>query len=70
MEAQETPKVNMCIPLVFWVDSLGNLQSVGEGLVELGNLGGDAEVDGAVTDLNNQTADELGVDLFSTYEYT
>lgn len=45
------------------MDSLGNLQSVGEGLVELGNLGGDAEVNGAVTDLNDQTTDELGVDL-------
>lgn len=45
------------------MDSLGNLQSVGEGLVELGNLRGDAEVNGAVTDLNDQTTDELGVDL-------
>lgn len=42
---------------------LTNLQGIGEGLVELGDLGRHAQVDGAVTDLNDQTADQLGVDL-------
>ena len=41
-----------------------NLQSVGEGLVELGDLGRHAEVDGAVTDLDDKSTDELGVNLF------
>jgi hypothetical protein len=40
-----------------------NLQSVGEQLVKLGQLGGDGEVDGAVTDLDNETAQDGGVDL-------
>ena len=41
-----------------------NLQSISESLVELGDLGGDAQVDGAVTDLDNEPADDVGVDLF------
>jgi hypothetical protein len=40
-----------------------NLQSVGEQLVKLGQLGGDGQVDGAVTDLDNETAQDGGVDL-------
>lgn len=39
------------------------LQSVGKELVELGDLGGDAKVNGTVADLNNEATDDLGVDL-------
>lgn len=45
-----------------WED-ISNLQSIGEGLVQLGDLGRNAEVDGAVTDLDDETTDEVGVDL-------
>ena len=38
------------------------LQRVGEELVHLGDLGGDGEVDGAVADLDDETAEDLGVD--------
>lgn len=40
-----------------------NLQGVGEELVHLGKLGGDAEVDRPVADLDNKTTDDIGVDL-------
>jgi hypothetical protein len=40
-----------------------NLQSVGKELVHLGHLGGDAEVDCPVTDLDDEPADNVGVDL-------
>lgn len=43
-----------------------NLQSIGKGLVELGDLGRDAEVDGAVADLQDEAADDVGVDLSQT----
>lgn len=39
------------------------LQSIGEELVQLGHLGGDAEVDGAVGNLDDETANDLRVDL-------
>lgn len=39
------------------------LQHVSKGLVELGNLGRNAEVDGAAADFNGQAAEEVGVDL-------
>lgn len=44
-----------------------NLQSIGKGLVELGDLGRDAEVDGAVTDLQDEAADDVGVDLLHSH---
>lgn len=40
-----------------------NLQSIGKGLVELGQLGRDAEVDGAIADLHDEAADDFGVNL-------
>lgn len=40
------------------------LQSVRQGLVEFGNLGGDAEVDGPVTDFDDESAEDVGVDLY------
>jgi hypothetical protein len=40
-----------------------NLQRVGEELVHLGDAGGDAEVDGAVANLDDESADDVGVDL-------
>jgi hypothetical protein len=40
-----------------------NLQNIGKGLVELGDLGRDAEVDGAVAHLQDEAADDVGVDL-------
>lgn len=40
-----------------------NLQGVGEELVHLGDAGGNAEVDGSVANLNDETTNDLGVDL-------
>ena len=45
-----------------------SLQAVGQELVELGDLGGDGEVDGAVTDLDDQAAEDLGVHLVPDLE--
>lgn len=45
-----------------------DLQAVGEDLVHLGDAGGDAEVDGAVTDLDDETADNVRVDLVGDLE--
>lgn len=42
---------------------MNKLQVVSEELVHLGDAGGDAEVDGSVADLDNETTDNLGVDL-------
>ena len=39
------------------------LQSVREELVHLGDAGRDAQVDGSVADLDNESANNLGVDL-------
>jgi hypothetical protein len=39
------------------------LQAVLEQLVHLGHLGGDGEVDGAVADLDDETAADIRVDL-------
>lgn len=44
-------------------EAILHLQSIGKSLVQLGDLGGDAEVDGAVTDLDNESTDEVRVDL-------
>ena len=40
-----------------------HLQGVRQELVHLGDAGGDAEVDGAVADLDDEPADDVGVDL-------
>lgn len=39
------------------------LQGVGQELVHLGDAGRDAEVDGSVTDLDDESANNVGVDL-------
>lgn len=39
------------------------LQSVGESLVKLGELRGDAEVDCSAIELNNESTNDLWVDL-------
>lgn len=44
--------------------NLYNLHSLLKSLVELGDLGGNAQVNGTVTDLDDETTDELRVDLF------
>lgn len=40
-----------------------HLQGIGQSLVHLGDLGGDAQVDSAVTDLDNKATDNVGVNL-------
>jgi len=40
-----------------------NLQSLGEQLVHLGKLGGDAQVDCPVANLDDEATDDIGVDL-------
>lgn len=39
------------------------LHSVSKSLVQLGDLGGDAQVDSAVANLNDKTAEKVMVDL-------
>jgi hypothetical protein len=39
------------------------LQAVLQELVHLGDARGDAKVDGAVADLNNESTDDVGVNL-------
>lgn len=41
-----------------------NLQGVREELVHLGELGGDAEVDRPVANVDDEAAQDLGVDLY------
>lgn len=45
------------------IGTWSNLHSVRKGLVELGDLGRNAEVDGTVTDLDDETTNEVRVDL-------
>lgn len=40
-----------------------NLHSVGKSFVETVDLGRDAEVDGAITDFDDEAAEDVGVDL-------
>jgi hypothetical protein len=40
-----------------------SLQAVRQELVHLGDAGGDGEVDGAVADLDDESTDDIGVDL-------
>lgn len=40
-----------------------HLQSIGQSLVHLGDLGGNAKVDGAVANLDNESTNKVGVDL-------
>jgi hypothetical protein len=44
------------------------LQAVRKQLVHLGDAGGDAEVDGTVADLNDESTDDVGVDLVGDLE--
>lgn len=39
------------------------LQGVGQELVHLGDAGGDAEVNGSVANLDDESANDVGVDL-------
>lgn len=43
--------------------SNANLQSVSKDLVHLGDFRGDTEVDCSVSDLNEKTTNDIGVDL-------
>jgi hypothetical protein len=45
-----------------------NLQGVSEKLVHLGDLGRDRKVDGTVTNLNNESTNDIGVDLVGNLE--
>lgn len=44
-------------------DRQANLHSIPKSLVHLRDLRRDAEIDGAATDFDDQTTDEIGVDL-------
>lgn len=71
---QETPHFHLHQTLTFMRDgllyltiphnSILHLQSISQSLVHLGDLGGDAEVDGAVADLDDEATNKVGVDLF------
>lgn len=41
-----------------------NLHSVGKSFVETVDLGRDAEVDGAITDFDDEAAEDVGVHLY------
>lgn len=43
--------------------AIGSLQAVVQELVHLGDAGGDGEIDGTVTDLDDESTDNVGVDL-------
>lgn len=45
------------------LEAILHLQSISESLVHLGDLGRDAQVDGAVTDLDDEATDKVGVNL-------
>jgi len=45
------------------MDGIINLQSIAEKLVHLGDLGGDAEVDCPVADLDDEATNDVRVDL-------
>lgn len=45
-------------------DKEDSLHSVGKSFVETVDLGRDAEVDGAITDFDNEAAEDVGVDLY------
>ena len=45
-----------------------HLQSIGQSLVQLGDLGRNAEVDSAVTNLNNESTNKVGVNLGDNLE--
>lgn len=45
-----------------------HLQGIGKSLVHLGDLGRHAQVDGAVTDLDDESTNEVGVDLGDNLE--
>lgn len=40
-----------------------NLQSISQGLVQTVDLGRDAEIDGSVTDFDDEATKNIGVDL-------
>lgn len=42
-----------------------HLQSIGKSLVHLGDLGRNAKVNGAVANLNDESTNEVGVDLIN-----
>ena len=44
----------------------GSLQGIGKEFVHLCDAGGDAEVNCAVADLDNEAAEDVGVDLFTS----
>lgn len=46
-------------------NSILHLQSIGQSLVHLGDLGRDTEVDGAVANLDDEAANQVGIDLKS-----
>ena len=43
--------------------AIGSLQAVVQELVHLCDAGGDGEIDGTVTDLDDESTDNVGVDL-------
>lgn len=52
----------------FFLLRRSDLQAVGENLVHLGDAGGDAEVNGAVADLDDEASDNVRVDLVGDLE--
>jgi hypothetical protein len=55
----------ICYSLIIPQNAEANLHlnGISKSLVHLGDLGGNAKVNGAATDLNNESTNEVGVDL-------
>lgn len=53
----------ICLGWKSYVFFVFKLQSIGQGLVQTVDLGRDAEVDGSVTDFDDEAANDIGVDL-------
>ena len=51
-----------------WRGKVKSLQAVVEELVHLGDAGGDGEVDGAVADFDDESTDDVGVNLVGDLE--
>lgn len=61
---------NQCNHSQLQVGLVGSLHSIRQSLVQLSDLGRNAEVDGTVTDLDNETTNEVRVDLYQSASET
>jgi hypothetical protein len=63
-----TPSGTLTFSLLAKKEVILHLQGISQSLVHLGDLGGNAEINGAVTDLDDESTNEVGVDLGDNLE--